>query len=79
MFGSTKGQSERGSGYMSLSTRKILKPKIPGVCPEKGNKAVRGLEHEPYEEQIRELGLFSREENQRRPYWSLQQHERWLK
>ena len=57
MFGSTKGQSERGSGYMSLSTRKILKPKIPGVCPEKGNKAVRGLEHEAYGEQLSELEL----------------------
>ena len=31
----------------------------PGVCPEKGNEAVRGLEHKAYGEQLRELGLFS--------------------
>ena len=30
-----------------------------GVCPEKGNKTVRGLEYESYGEQLRELGLFS--------------------
>ena len=32
-----------------------------GVCPEKGNKTVRGLEYGSYGEQLRELGLFSLE------------------
>lgn len=38
------------------------------MCPEKGNKAVRGLEHKSYGEWLRELGLFSLEEAQRRSY-----------
>jgi len=29
------------------------------VCPEKGNRAARGLEHKCYEEQLRELGWVS--------------------
>ena len=29
------------------------------MCPEKGNEAVKGLEHKSYGEQLRELGLFS--------------------
>ena len=30
----------------------------PGVCQERGNKAVGELEHRPYEEWLRELRFF---------------------
>ena len=33
----------------------------PGVCPEKGSRAVTGLEHQSDGKQLRELGLFSLE------------------
>jgi len=37
------------------------------VCPEKGKESVMGLLHKSYEGWLRELGLFSLEQAQRRP------------
>jgi len=39
-----------------LTTRKTSRS---GACLKKGKKAVKGQDHKSYEEQLRELGLFS--------------------
>jgi len=44
------------SSFGPFTTRNILRP---GVCPEKGREAVRGLEHKSDGEQMRELEFFS--------------------
>ena len=36
------------------------------MYPEKGSEAVKGMEHKSYEEQLRELGLFSLEKDRLR-------------
>ena len=67
------------SALVRLHLKYCVQYQGPGVCPEKGNKTVRDLEHRPYGEQmreLRELRLLSLERAQGRPYHSLQRPER---
>ena len=50
----------------STQRTKIAKFKAIGVCSEKGNEAVKGLEHKFYGEQLREWGLFGLEKRRLR-------------
>ena len=52
IFSTGEAEPQVLCGFGLLTTRKTL---TPGVCSEKGNKAGE----RPYEEHLRELGLFS--------------------
>ena len=70
MFPLYAGTGEASPGILCSVLNPSLQERYRGlgVYPEKGNKAVRDVEHKSDREQLKELRLFSLEEARGRPH-----------